>query len=100
MRLSMTTSMIKNGQILFPPTGTEELIQQLTGFGVEKHDDLADAFVMAVLKVSSDDNENGRFTVPKIVASEPKIKNEKQADLARALEDEYERGLFNAMMRR
>ena len=100
MRLSMTTSMIKNGQILFPPTGAEELIQQLTGLGVEKHDDLADAFVMAVLKVSSDDNENGRFTIPKIVDSEPKIKNERQADLARAQEDEYERGLFNAMMRR
>ena len=43
-RLVMTTTAIQNGQIMFPRKGAEELIMQLTGFGVEKHDDLADAF--------------------------------------------------------
>ena len=43
-RLMMTTAAIKSGHILFPRRGAEELIGQLTGFGVEKHDDLADAF--------------------------------------------------------
>lgn len=43
-RLMMTTAAIQNGQILFPRKGVEELIGQITGFGVEKHDDLADAF--------------------------------------------------------
>ena len=40
----MTTAAIQSGHILFPQRGAEELIGQLTGFGVEKHDDLADAF--------------------------------------------------------
>ena len=43
-RVMMTSMAIQNGQILFPKKGCEELIGQLTGFGVEKHDDLADAF--------------------------------------------------------
>jgi len=43
-RLMMTSMAIQNGQILFPRKGCEGLIGQLTGFGVEKHDDLADAF--------------------------------------------------------
>jgi len=47
-RLAMTTAAIKNGLIKFPKKGTEELIAQLIGFGVEKHDDLADAFSIAV----------------------------------------------------
>jgi predicted phage terminase large subunit-like protein len=43
-RLTMTTAAIQNGLILFPRKGAEELIMQLTGFGIEKHDDMADAF--------------------------------------------------------
>ncbi len=50
-RLALTTELIRNGQILFPESGTEQLIQQLVGFGVEKHDDLADAFSMLILKI-------------------------------------------------
>ncbi len=47
-RLSLTTELIKSGKILFPRKGAESLIQQLLGFSVEKHDDLADAFSMLV----------------------------------------------------
>lgn len=50
-RLRLATPFLKNGQILFPESGCEELIMQLIGFGKEKHDDLADAFAMLVLKV-------------------------------------------------
>ena len=42
--------LIKNGTILFPDKGCEELIEQLVGFGVEKHDDLADAFSLLIHK--------------------------------------------------
>jgi len=45
-RVMMTSMAIQNGHILFPKKGCEELIGQLTGFGVEKHDDLADAFAI------------------------------------------------------
>ncbi|MES2225759.1 MAG: hypothetical protein V4480_03045 [Patescibacteria group bacterium] len=48
-RLMLTANLIKNGTILFPREGAEQLIQQLVHFGVEKHDDLADAFSMLVL---------------------------------------------------
>jgi predicted phage terminase large subunit-like protein len=43
-RLSITAHWVKSGQILFPKTGVNLLVEQLIGFGVEKHDDLADAF--------------------------------------------------------
>lgn len=45
-RLSLVSHLIKNGVILFPKTGCEALINQIVGFGVEKHDDLMDAFVI------------------------------------------------------
>ena len=47
-RLAYTTSLIRSGQILFPREGAEDLITQLVGFGIEKHDDLADAFSMLI----------------------------------------------------
>lgn len=40
---------VKNGRVLFPKTGAEDLINNLLGFGVEEHDDLTDAFVNLVL---------------------------------------------------
>lgn len=43
-RLILTANLIKTGKILFPREGAEELINQIVHFGVEKHDDLADAF--------------------------------------------------------
>jgi len=50
-RLSLTTHLIQSGKILFPRNGAELLIEQLTGFGVEKHDDLVDAFSILILKI-------------------------------------------------
>jgi predicted phage terminase large subunit-like protein len=53
-RLVLTANMIKSGKILFPKEGAEQLIQQIVHFGVEKHDDLADAFANLVHSVSED----------------------------------------------
>lgn len=53
-RLSQTTSWIKNEKILFPKNGAEILINQLIGFGVERYDDLADAFSMLILELMKD----------------------------------------------
>lgn len=47
-RVVLTASAIKNGRVLFPREGAEQMIQQLVHFGVEKHDDLADAFANLV----------------------------------------------------
>jgi predicted phage terminase large subunit-like protein len=51
-RLVLTANMIKTGRVLFPKEGAEQLIQQIVHFGVEKHDDLADAFANLVHSVS------------------------------------------------
>jgi predicted phage terminase large subunit-like protein len=39
----------KNGRVLFPRSGAEKVINSLTGFGIEEHDDSADAFADLVL---------------------------------------------------
>jgi predicted phage terminase large subunit-like protein len=53
-RLTLTGHLIKAGKILFPRQGAEQLINQIVHFGVEKHDDLADAFSILVLNVLED----------------------------------------------
>jgi predicted phage terminase large subunit-like protein len=51
VRLRLTTPLLKGGNILFPRKGCEDLIAQLTGFGYERHDDLADAFAILIMKI-------------------------------------------------
>jgi len=60
-RLQITTSFLKNGKILFPKQWCETLIQQLVGFGVEKYDDLADAFAMLIGKIIAEDKYVSKF---------------------------------------
>lgn len=55
-RLILTTALLQNGQILFPEKGAEELIRQLLGFGIEKWDDLADAFTILILQAIKNDH--------------------------------------------
>lgn len=50
-RLSLVSSHIQAGTVLFPRNGAEKLITQLTGFGSETHDDLCDALGILVLSV-------------------------------------------------
>jgi predicted phage terminase large subunit-like protein len=54
-RLVLTTDYLRAGKILFPRYGAEILIQQLIGFGVEKYDDLVDAFTTMINKLIEDD---------------------------------------------
>lgn len=49
-RLRITTWMLQKGKILFPKKGCEDLITQLTGFGYERYDNLADAFAILAVK--------------------------------------------------
>ncbi len=49
-RLSITTPYIKSGKVLFPRYGAAELISQITNFGIEKHEDLADGFSTLIIK--------------------------------------------------
>lgn len=60
-RLALITHLIQQGKILFPKQGAEELIEQLTGFGIEKHDDLADAFSLLMIKILEFDNKASSF---------------------------------------
>ncbi len=51
-RLALASRFIESGHVLFPREGAEELIMQLTGFGKELHDDLADAFSLLIPKIA------------------------------------------------
>jgi predicted phage terminase large subunit-like protein len=62
-RLNMIASKIEHGVIVFPEHGCEELIQQLVGFGVEKHDDLVDALTMAVLEHMRENQSTGSIVI-------------------------------------
>ncbi len=62
-RLSLLSEYIKNGDILFPREGAKDLINQIVNFGVEKHDDLADAFV-ACATYAKDKKINTFMVVP------------------------------------
>lgn len=48
-RIAAACFYVKNGRVLFPKTGAENVITNLIGFGIEAHDDLADAFAYLVL---------------------------------------------------
>lgn len=50
-RLSLVSHHIQSGTVLFPRYGAEKLIEQLVGFGTEKHDDLSDAFCILASSV-------------------------------------------------
>lgn len=52
-RIALTGHLVQSGRILFPEQGAELLIEQLTNFGVEKHDDLADAFSLLVNAITA-----------------------------------------------
>lgn len=54
-RLNMIAPHIRSGVVLFPRHGCKELITQLVGFGIEKHDDLVDALTLAVNEAVRED---------------------------------------------
>ena len=48
--------MLQKGEVFFPREGTKQLIAQLVDFGVEKHDDLADAFSILLQQLMGERN--------------------------------------------
>ncbi|MFH1827570.1 MAG: phage terminase large subunit [bacterium] len=50
-RLIIISNWIKEGRIIFPNEGCEELISQILGFGIDRYDDLVDAFTLVVNKL-------------------------------------------------
>ena len=56
-RLALITHLIESGKVLFPRKGAEKLIEQLVYFGVEKHDDLSDAFTILLHKLEESDKQ-------------------------------------------
>ncbi len=57
-RLSVASSYVKNGNVFFPKHRSAELVDQLVNFGVEKYDDLVDAFTMMVNEVFGTNNSH------------------------------------------
>ena len=55
----MIADKIERGILVFPETGCELLISQLTGFGIEKHDDLVDALTVAVIEIMNQAETGG-----------------------------------------
>ena len=49
-RLATTVHPMSNGDVLFPKNGVDVLRDQLLSFGVERYDDLVDAFSILVIK--------------------------------------------------
>jgi len=62
-RLFVASDLIKSGQVLFPRVGAEELIQQLIYFGIERYDDLVDAFTTLVAKAIENNPKHRTFGV-------------------------------------
>ncbi len=60
-RLASISNLIPSGRILFPKIGAEELIENLIGFGKEKHDDLVDAFTIVAREAVKMDKRSPRF---------------------------------------
>ena len=59
-RLRVAARYIRNGTVKFPRSGCEQLLNQLFGFGSEKHDDLVDALVYLILGVVGEGVEQQR----------------------------------------
>lgn len=60
VRLYGVSPLVQDGRVLFPEIGAKELMDQLTGFGVETHDDLADAFSMLLSYIIGQDRCSAR----------------------------------------
>ena len=77
-RLRITVTPILNKNVLFPKQGAEPLIKQLLGFGVEKHDDLCDAFSILVGKTTETFKTHAMAEYYKSMAEEAKNTTQEQ----------------------
>jgi len=96
-RIVSVSPLIKSATVLFPETGSEELEIQLTGFGSELHDDLADAFSLLVSQLSKGNNIYEPFSkLP--VSSLPNIAHKKYDRSMAGEEEDFFRtqGYYNS----
>lgn len=69
-RLHLVAPYIRNGTVLFPKKGAEELINELVNFGSTKHDDLVDALVLLIHELK-EKNGMGVATVDTLPTEPP-----------------------------
>lgn len=74
-RLEIASQYIRRGNVLFPQKEAEDLISQIVNFGIEKHDDLADAFTIAILKILESDRPT-RISTGEPVQRSPKMQKD------------------------
>lgn len=55
-RLEAIAPFIQTGKVLFPREGSKDLVQQLIGFGIERHDDLSDAMAILMPELIKESN--------------------------------------------
>jgi len=60
-RLKAVSFLVQSGQVLFPRTGAEKLIEQILGLGTESHDDMVDAFSILLTKIAEEWNQPKAF---------------------------------------
>src|SRR5690606_16997129 len=48
-RIASACHFAKSGRVLFPKTGARDLLDNIVGFGIEEHDDFADAWAYLVI---------------------------------------------------
>jgi len=70
-RMVVASNWIKTGKILFPFKGAERLIEQLTGFGVDRYDDLADALTVIILHLIEEARHYASGDLITIIEIEP-----------------------------
>lgn len=70
-RLTMVNPTVKARQVFFPKTGAEQLVLQLIGFGIDRYDDLADAFAIVVGEIVKSNRPRTRWPnddyIPKMI---------------------------------
>lgn len=67
-RLETVSPFIKDGTVLFPSEGCEELITELLGFGAEEHDDLVDALVYLLMGLLPQKKGRGGVGRPDVIS--------------------------------
>lgn len=65
-RLYAVSYLIQSGVVMFPKEGAEELITQILGLGVEKFDDIADAFSILLLRLVYNCHQIRAYSGPKV----------------------------------
>ncbi|KKS49251.1 MAG: hypothetical protein UW97_C0001G0022 [Parcubacteria group bacterium GW2011_GWA2_45_15] len=91
-RLMSIATMIQSGKIKFPKHGAEELVRQIVGFGVERHDDLVDAFTFLAHHAIQYDKPPPNTII--FTAGRSDSWNEKDNDWSLAGFEKFERGGF------